>query len=159
MANITLRRAPWRAPSLPLFSRDDEFFGPTLRRMFDPMLSSDLMTESVGLVPAVDISETNEEFLCVADLPGMTAKDVRVSFEDGALTIKGEKKVEREEKDGKKFYTFERSFGSFERSFSFPSGVEADKVKAEFKDGVLTVHLPKAPELKTKAKEVEILSK
>lgn len=159
MANITLRRAPWRAPIFPLFDRDRDDLNPTLRRMFEPMLSTELFTEPVGLVPAVDISETPEEFLCVAELPGMTSKDVQVSFEDGALTIKGEKKVEREQKEGKKFYTFERSFGSFERSFTFPSGVDAEKVKAEFKDGVLTVHLTKTAETKTKARQIEISAK
>ena len=158
MANITLRRTPWRSPISSLFDRD--MFGRDMNRMFDLMPRVSFDTEPVGLMPAVEISESASEFTCTSELPGMTEKDVQVSFEDGELTIKGEKRDEREStQGGKKYHVVERSYGAFERSFAFPAHVDASKVTAEFSSGVLTVHLPKASNGQTKSRTIPIVTK
>jgi HSP20 family protein len=158
MTNITLRRAPWRAPLAPLFDRDP-ILGTNIRRMFGTMFEPNLNLEPVGLMPAVEIAETEKEFTCSTELAGMKEKDVQVMFEDGALTIKGEKREEREEKDGNRFHLCERTYGSFERSFTFAGKIDAEKVSAQFKDGVLTVHLPKIANGNGKSHKVEITTK
>ena len=105
--------------------------------------------------PAVDIVEKDKAFEITADLPGMDEKNVEVQVVNGNLAIKGEKKDEKEEKK-KDFYLQERRFGSFERSFSIPEGVDADKIEANFKKGVLTVTLPKKPEAQKPAKKIDV---
>lgn len=114
--------------------------------------------ESVAVadwLPAVDVSENDTEYVLKAELPGVTKENVKVTVEDGVLQIEGERKLEKEEKTGK-FHRVERSYGSFTRSFVLPEGVEADKVRAEFKDGVLNVHVPKAKEARPKGVDVKI---
>jgi HSP20 family protein len=106
-------------------------------------------------VPAVDIAETAQGYEITAELPGIDEKNVEVKYANGALTIKGEKKNEREEKK-ENYYVSERSYGSFQRSFRVPDGVDPDKVEASFKNGVLTVKLPKTPEAQKKEKSIEI---
>jgi HSP20 family protein len=103
--------------------------------------------------PRVDITEDARELLVKAELPEMKKDDVKVTVEDGMLTIAGERKQEKEEK-GKKVHRVEREYGSFMRCFTLPDAVVADQVTAEFKDGLLTVHLPK--DVKAAAKPVEI---
>ena len=88
-------------------------------------------------VPAVDIAETDKAYEITAELPGMDEKNIEVKFADGVLTIRGEKKDEKEEKK-KDYYLSERSYGSFQRSFQVPDGVDTDKIEATFKKGVLT---------------------
>jgi len=105
--------------------------------------------------PAVDVSETEKEFLVKAELPEVKKEDVKVSVEDGVLTIKGERKQEKEEK-GKKYHRIERSYGSFLRSFTLPDDVDSTKVAAEFKEGVLNIRLPRTEKAKSKAVEVKI---
>lgn len=105
--------------------------------------------------PLVDISEDDNEYLVKAELPELKKEEVKVNVENGELTISGERKIEKEEK-GKKFHRIERSYGSFLRSFTLPEAVSADKVSAEFKDGVLTVHLPKDEQAKPKTIEVKV---
>ena len=92
--------------------------------------------------PRVDIVEDEKEILVKAELPEMKKEDVKVEVLDGVLTIEGERAQEKEEK-GKKFHKVERSYGKFVRQFALPAEVEAAKVEAEYKDGVLNVHLPK----------------
>lgn len=158
MTNITLRRTPWRSPISSLFDRD--VFGRDMTRVFDVMPRLAFGTESVGLMPAMEISETDTEFTCVTELPGMAEKDVQVSFEDGELVIKGEKRDEREsKKDGKRYHVVERSYGAFERSFSFPTHLDASKVTAEFHNGILTVHLPKTSNGQAKSRAIPIVTK
>jgi HSP20 family protein len=106
-------------------------------------------------VPTVDITEDEKEYLIKAEVPEVDKKDVKVSVQDGVLTLTGERKQEKEEK-GKKFHRVERSYGSFVRSFGLPDDVAEDKLKAEFKDGMLLVHLPKAEKPKPKAIEVKV---
>jgi len=107
-----------------------------------------------GWAPAVDMVDRKDEILLRADLPGFTEKDVEVTVQDSMLTIKGERKAETEEKKDD-YYCCERTFGAFTRSLTLPAGVDADKVKATFKNGVLEVRLPKAPEAKGKKIEVK----
>ena len=92
--------------------------------------------------PSVDISETDGEFQIKAELPGVKKEDVKVTLENGILTLQGERKQEREDKD-LKFHRVERSYGQFVRSFTLPDLVDDAKVKAEYKDGVLNLSLPK----------------
>jgi HSP20 family protein len=105
--------------------------------------------------PLVDITEDDQEYLFKADLPEMKKDDVKVTVENGILVISGERKAEREEKK-KKFHRIERSFGSFQRTFTFPEDADAAKIAAEFKDSVLKVHLPKSPAAKPKTIEVKV---
>jgi HSP20 family protein len=106
-------------------------------------------------VPSVDVSETDGEYQIKAEIPDVKKEDVRVTLEDGVLTIQGERKQEKEEK-GKKYHRIERSYGSFVRSFTLPDLVDEEKVKAEFKDGVLNLKLPKSEKAKPKAIEVTV---
>jgi HSP20 family protein len=105
--------------------------------------------------PTVDITEDDNEYLIKAEIPEVDKKDVKVTVQEGVLTLQGERKQEKEEK-GKKFHRIERSYGSFVRSFVLPDDVSEDKLKAEFKDGMLLVHLPKAEKPKPKAIEVKV---
>jgi len=105
--------------------------------------------------PRLDVSETDTTMEVVADLPGMEKKDIKVSLEDNLLTIQGEKKEVKEKKD-KRFHTIERRSGSFYRALRLPVEVESDKIKANFKDGVLTLTLPKSKEPAKKAAQIEI---
>jgi len=106
-------------------------------------------------VPTVDISETDGEYEIKAEIPDVKKEDVKVTLEDGVLTIQGERKREKEEK-GKKYHRVERSYGSFVRSFGLPDLIDEEKVKAEFKDGLLNLHLPKSEKAKPKAIEVKV---
>jgi len=105
--------------------------------------------------PAVDIQENDKEYLIKAELPEVKKEDVKVEMLDGVLSIVGERKQEKEEK-GKKFHTMERSYGKFVRQFTLPTEVESTKIAAEFKDGMLNVHMPKTAEAKPKAIEVKV---
>jgi HSP20 family protein len=105
--------------------------------------------------PTVDISETDGEYQIKAEIPDVKKEDVKVTLEDGVLTIQGERKQEKEEY-GKKYHRIERSYGSFVRSFSLPDVIDEEKVKADFKDGVLSLHLPKSEKAKPKAIEVKV---
>ena len=105
--------------------------------------------------PAVDIQETDKEYLIKAELPEVKKENVKVEVLDGMLTIEGERTQEKEEK-GKKFHKIEREYGKFMRQFTMPPDVMADKLEAEFKDGMLNVHLPKTAAAKPKAIEVKV---
>ena len=105
--------------------------------------------------PQVDITEDDQEYLIKADLPEMKKEDVKVVVENGILSVSGERKTEKEEKK-KKYHRIERSYGSFRRGFLVPEDSDGTKVKAEFKNGVLKVHLPKSPAAKPKAVEVKV---
>jgi HSP20 family protein len=110
---------------------------------------------SLGQVPAVDIAETAQGYEITAELPGINQDNLEVKYANGTLTIKGEKKDDREEKK-ENYYVSERSYGSFQRAFRVPDGVDPDKVEASFKNGVLTVKLPKTPEAQKTEKRIEI---
>lgn len=105
--------------------------------------------------PAVDVAEKDKSYEITAELPGMADKDIEVTFANGALTIKGEKQEEREEKN-KGYYLQERKFGAFERRFGVPEGVDTNKIEATFEKGVLKVTLPKTAEAQKSEKKIEV---
>ncbi len=117
-----------------------------MRRMFG---QEEAEGERPMWAPRVDIKETNDELVVKAEVPGMNKKDINVSMKDGVLSISGEKKTE-ERKEGENWHRIERSFGAFQRSFYIPTEVDEGKVKAAYKDGVLTVSMPKREEAKRK---------
>ena len=105
-------------------------------------------TEETSWMPTVDISETENGYEIRAELPGVSEDDVKVSVTDNLLTVKGEKRQE-EETEGKNYHRVERRYGSFQRSFTLPRHIETDAINAEFKDGVLTLGIPKGESRKT----------
>ena len=105
--------------------------------------------------PKVDIAETKDNFLITADLPGIDEKNVNITLDDRILTIKGEKKTDTEDKQGE-FYSRERSYGEFQRSFEVPETIDENKIDASFSNGVLKVKMPKTPEAKKEVKKILI---
>ncbi|MGO9984449.1 MAG: Hsp20/alpha crystallin family protein [Rhodomicrobium sp.] len=110
-----------------------------------------------GLTPAWDIKETEKELVVKADLPGIDEKDVQLTIHDGVLSLRGEKKSERKD-ERENYHLMERSYGSFQRSMRLPETVDEDKIEASFDKGVLTVTLPKRPEMMKAQKKIEIKS-
>ena len=111
--------------------------------------------ESVGWTPACDIYEDGEEIVVRADLAGVEPKDVDIRFENGVLTLKGERKLEKEDKR-ENYHRLELSYGTFTRSFSLPATIDVEKILAESKQGVLSIHLPKKLEAKPKSIQVKV---
>jgi HSP20 family protein len=105
--------------------------------------------------PLADISEDDKEYIIKTELPDVKKDEVKVTVENGVLTISGERKFEKEEKN-KKYHRIERAYGTFVRSFTLPDDADPNKVKAEFKDGILTVHLPKSESAKPKQIEIQV---
>ena len=106
----------------------------------------------------VDVAEDDKAYTITAELPGLDEKDIEVNVADDVLSIRGEKKEEREEK-AKNYHLSERRYGSFQRTFQLPSGIDAEKIAASFQKGVLTVTLPKTPEAQKKEKKIAIQAK
>ena len=136
-----------------LFDRFPGFGWPAMRRMFDFAPAAE--TTFSFNVPAVDVTEDDKAYKIAAELPGLAEKDVDVSVSGDVLTLKGEKRQEREEKD-KNWHVSERAYGSFQRSFSLPTGIDRDKIACEFAKGVLTVTLPKSAEAQKQQKKIEV---
>jgi HSP20 family protein len=131
----------------------EDFFGRRLRPFSDERWWPE---RSFGIpAPAVDLYEEKDEIVAKADLPGMTKDDIQVNLTDSLLTIKGEKKKEEEVKE-KDYYRSERAYGTFTRSLALPTEVNAEKVRATFKNGVLEIHLPKTEEAKKKEIKVKV---
>jgi HSP20 family protein len=105
--------------------------------------------------PLVDISEDDKEYVVKAEIPEMKKEDIKINVHDDVLTVSGERKYEKEEK-GKKYHRVERAYGSFMRNFALPENADGSKISADYKDGVLKVHLPKSEHAKKKAIEVKI---
>lgn len=105
--------------------------------------------------PLVDVEESDKEYTIKAELPEVKKENVKVELENGSIRISGERKLEKEEK-GLRFHRIERSYGSFERSFTLPEGTERKNVSAEFKDGLLKVHLPKGEATIHKSMEIPV---
>ena len=139
-----------------LFNDFGRGFGqfPTRGSAFDiePFWGREMTWEAA---PAVDIAETEKAYELTAELPGMDEKNIEVKVANGNLIIKGEKQEEKEETK-KDYYMRERNFGSFERRFEIPEGVDADKIEASFKKGVLTLTLPKKLEAQKPAQKIEV---
>jgi HSP20 family protein len=106
-------------------------------------------------VPAVDITEQDDAYLVKMELPGVQKEDVKITLEANALTVRGEKKVEKES-NKQNYHRVERSYGSFQRTFTLPSVVKSDKIDAVYKDGILSITLPKADEAKKVQIEVKV---
>jgi HSP20 family protein len=138
----------------PFQSELEEF--PAGLRVFQDSLSRLFSEPSTRpWTPAVDILENENELVLKADLPEVDPKNVGIQIENGTLTLKGERKFE-EQKNGKGYHRIERSYGTFVRAFSLPDTVEADKVKADYKNGVLTVTLPKKEVAKPRTVNIEV---
>ena len=120
-----------------------------------PSAGRDEAMALVDWAPAVDVMETDDEFQIRAELPGVEKKDVKLSVENGVLLISGHREQEKEEK-GKRYHKIERAYGNFARSFTVPEAVDAEKVTAEFKNGLLNVRLPKSEKARPKSIEVKV---
>ena len=120
-----------------------------------PSAGRDEAMALVDWAPAVDVMETDDEFQIRAELPGVEKKDVKLSVENGVLLISGHREQEKEEK-GKRYHKIERAYGNFARSFTVPEAVVAEKVTADFKNGLLTVRLPKSEKARPKSIEVKV---
>ena len=107
-------------------------------------------------IPMVDVVETEAEFLLHAELPGVEKQDVKLSIERGVLTLAGQRDQAKEEK-GRRYHRIERAYGRFARSYTLPELVDEQKLTAEFRNGVLTVHLPKSEKAKPKSIEVQVI--
>ena len=125
---------------------DNFFRGGTLE---DGSLGSSVWT------PAVDVEERDDEYQVKVELPGVNKDDVKITMQDNVLTIRGEKKQEKESKNSN-YHRVERSYGSFQRSFTLPTSVKHDKIEASYKEGILTIGLPKAEDAKPKHIEVKV---
>ena len=132
-----------------------------MRKMMDDMITeSDTGTATIGWMPAIEVTESATEMIVSAELPGLEKKDVDIAVDDDLLTISGEKLEEKTEGvDEKKFHVWERSYGAFRRSFSLPRVVDASKINAEFKNGVLKIHMPKTTAAQAKGRKIEIAVK
>jgi HSP20 family protein len=126
-------------------------------RLFESPLSELARTSQIlsGWTPALDLFEDKDNFVVKAELPGMKREDIEVSLHEGSLSISGERKSE-EKHEGADAYRAERFFGRFQRTVALPTAVAGDKVKAAYKDGVLTITLPKTEEAKPKQIEVKV---
>ena len=149
----------WQRPTVatwPTFGRLSDLRD-EIDRLFDSPLTELTRTSQLlsGWTPALDVYEEKDSFVVKSELPGMRKEDIEVSFHDGSLSISGERKSESKHEDAE-VYRAERYFGRFQRSVSLPATVNPDKVKAAYKDGVLTITLPKTEEAKPKRIDVSI---
>ncbi len=158
--NILKKSVPVRREDLmnPFYTLQKE-----INRIFDEFFAEVAPSRFFGnghdsFMPSVDIKEKGNEFIVTAELPGMDAEDVDISISEDVLTLRGEKKEEREEKEGN-YYRRECAYGSFHRDIPLPAEVDPDKAQAEFKRGVLTIRLPKKPEAQRKAKKIQVKTK
>ena len=141
----------WQNPARSLFNFNDT------DNFFDDSFSHrrDYSQPGLEISPRINVEENENEWLISAELPGVAKEDVKVNYQDGVLTLSGEKKMEKEEKD-KNYHRVERSYGKFSRSLNINTAVVSDKIDAQYNDGVLIVTLPKAEEAKPKLIDVKI---
>ena len=133
----------------------DDLFERYTKAVGQPRAGSQEVIATGDWAPRVDIAETDKAFEIKVEIPEVNKEDVKVTVDNGVLTIRGERKQEKEEK-GKKFHRVERYYGIFTRSFTLPDNVDETKVKASFKDGMLNLQIPKTEEAKPKAIEVKV---
>ncbi len=126
-------------------------------RFWDSFLEGRLRkpTEETEWLPSLDVAETKNEIIVKAEVPGMDAKDIDLSLSDGILTIRGEKKQEKEEKEAD-YHLVERSYGAFTRAIQLPGEIQSDKISASYKDGILKITLPKSEEAKKKEIKIKV---
>ena len=150
---MAITRYSFRNPSVAPW-REFEDMSSRLARFFDdsPTRRSE---NGSAWVPSVNVTETKDSLVLTAELPGLSEEDVSVELENSVLTISGEKVEERTEgEDERKYHVWERSYGAFRRAFTLPHTVKADEISARFKDGVLTVDMPKLSEAKGRRIEI-----
>lgn len=159
---------PWARKDLPAESRSDDdspiaSLQREMNRVFDSFWSGagrpfgNLPAAFATGAPRTDVVETEDGVEVTVELPGMEEKDIEVTLTDEAVTIRGEKKIERKE-EKKGYYVSERSYGTVFRTVPLPSGVDSDKAEAKFRNGVLSVHLPHSAEARAKVKKVAVKS-
>lgn len=148
-------RSITRFPVRSVWGRSPSGFESMFDSFFQPMRVLDETAED-NLQPAVDISETENEYLVRAELPGIKKEDVHVQLENGILTLSGETRSESEEREGERLIRQERSYGKYIRSLRLGKGINDQAVKATYKDGILEVVVPKAEEVKPKVIDVDI---
>lgn len=136
----SLSASPWR---------ELEQMSNRLTRLFDESRPTGTRTADGGSwFPAVNVEETADELVLTAELPGMSHEDIEIEVENNVLTISGEKRNEREETEERRYHLWERTYGSFQRSFTLPRTVDADAIDARFDNGILHIHMPKQEEAK-----------
>ena len=140
----------WQNPARSLFNFND------VDSVFNDFFNRDLFQPAeTQISPRINVEENDNAWTITAELPGVDKGDVKVNYQDNVLTISGEKKFEKEDKD-KNYHRVERSYGKFSRSLNINSAILADKIDASYKDGVLTISLPKAEEAKPKLIDVKV---
>ncbi len=147
-----MKLAPW-SPARDLLKIQDE-----MNRMVDRFFNPDEFFGSefsAGWLPSMDVMETKDSFKLTLELPGMKKDDVRITYKDDTLIVEGERKQEEESKDVN-YHRVERRYGKFLRSFHIPTQVKSDQIEARFKDGVLTIEVPKTEEVKAKEIPVKV---
>jgi HSP20 family protein len=132
----------------------DPRFGGSLDQFFNDFFTAAPARDPALISPSIDVSENESRLLITSELPGLERKDIDLSVKDGVLMIRGEKRMEEEAREGR-FHRIERRYGSFYRALALPDTVEAEKVDARFKDGVLRITLPKRPEAKARSIPVQ----
>ncbi len=141
----------WQNPVRNLFNVNND-----LNTFFEDFFDNRLAErEEIQISPRLNVEENENEWIVSAELPGVTKEDVKVNFQDGILSLSGEKKFEKEDKD-KNYHRVERSYGKFTRSLRITNSIVVDKIDAQFKDGVLSITLPKAEEAKPKLIDVKV---
>lgn len=140
MRALTRTTATWPTPLSELDALENR-----MNRWMSRVFPGHTLAETSEWVPEVDMIDTDGEYVITAETPGMSKEDIDIDVQEGVLTLSGEKKESKEHESAHHRY-FERRYGSFVRSFSLPRAVDAEKVKAEYQDGVLTIHLPKSEE-------------
>jgi len=137
--------------------RDFEWMRRDMDRLWNSFFERGTLRSEEGgeWLPSLDVAETKNEIVVKAEVPGLEPKDIDISLSDGLLTIKGEKKQEREEKE-ENYHLVERSYGSFARSIRLPNEVQSDKINASYKNGVLKIVLPKSEEAKKKEIKIKV---
>jgi HSP20 family protein len=145
---------PYRTRTISPWRELDEMTN-RLSRMFDDGVAASSGGRSAWL-PAVNVEETRDELVLTAELPGMRQEDVEIELENNVLTLSGQKEETRTEggEEDRRFHLWERRWGSFQRSFTLPRTVRGDEISATFQDGVLRIHMPKAPE--ARGRKIEI---
>jgi HSP20 family protein len=133
---------PWEARMLYRMNTGSPIFG--LRREIDRLFDDTFARDGSSFTPAVDIKENDNEIRLELELAGLKPEDVEISAENGVLSIRGEKRAERKEGDETRYQVVERTYGTFMRTFQLPQGVDEEQIKADFENGVLTIHIPKA---------------
>ena len=151
MANISVRKENETRPQAPATTDWDPARWMRSFLTWDPFreMAPYAVDERAGFMPAFEIKETKDGYLFRADVPGIKQEDLEINMTGNRLTVSGKRDAEKQEKT-EKYYTYERSYGSFTRAFTLPDGIDANGIHADLRDGVLTLSVPKKPEMQPK---------